>query len=121
MGDIVDIRQYLSTLSDNAELEQALMKSLDALPLTLSEEEKHEVYLYANELWTDIRNMETASKYTFTLEVACTDEQRERINTQINDCMHFLIDPRTKMINNLVAELIICKIREIQSRKLFTD
>lgn len=118
MGDVVDIKQYLNSMPDESELEVALMKSLDALPVSLSDAEKHEVYLYAKGLWGDVKEMESDSQYSFALEVPCTEEERERVNEQVNECISFLINPRTKMINNLVAELIVWKIREIQGRHI---
>lgn len=116
MGDIVDIQQYLSSMPNDNELETAMMKSLDALPIKLSDAEKQEVYLYAKKLWNDVKHMEQDSLYSFTLEIPCTNEQRERVAEQITECVNCLINPRAQMINNLVAELIVSKIREVKSR-----
>lgn len=121
MGDIVDIRQYLSSIPADHELEVALMKSLDALPIALSDSEKHEIYVYALGLWSDVKQMEADSLKTFTLEIPCTEEQKEKVNSQINECISYLINPRTKLINNLVAELIVCKIKEIQMRQSLAE
>lgn len=116
MGDIVDIRQYLSSIPVDHELEDALMKSLEALQLGLSDDEKREVFLYANELWSDIKIMESGSTFTFTLEIPCSNEQREKVNEKVNECISYFLSPRTKMINALVAELIVFKIKEVHGR-----
>lgn len=112
MGEVVDIKQYLSSIAHH-ELEIALMKSLDALPVALSENEKQEIYLYAKRLWSDVKQMESDSLGTFSLEIPGIEEHRD----QVNECINNLINPRTRMINNLVAELIVCKIKEIQTRQ----
>ena len=121
MGDVIDIKEYLSSVPDDNELKIALLKSLDAMPVELCDAERQEVYQYAKGLWTQVKKMEADSLKSFTLEIPCTAEQRELLNTQLNECIHFLINPRTKMINNLVAELIVGKIKEIQVRQLLME
>ncbi|MBM6549907.1 hypothetical protein [Marinomonas ostreistagni] len=117
MGDVVDMKQYLSAMPEEQELETALLKSLEGLEVSLSDAEKHEIFVYAKGFWSAVKDMESHSKCAFTLEIPCTEEEREHINDQVNDCVRSLVNPRTKLINDLVAELIVWKIREIQGRQ----
>lgn len=107
MGDVVEIREFLGSKPDH-ELEAALMASLEALPVALSQDDKAEICSYAKRLWSDVKQMESSSLREFIDEVGHFDEH--------TDHLHCLINPRTELINSLVAELIVCKIREIQYR-----
>lgn len=107
MGEVVDIRCYLNSSSGDA-LETALMHAFDAMLIRLSDSDKREVYAYAKKLWAEVKKMEADSLQ----EYKCASAERQ----EQNEHLHCLINPRTKMINNLVAELIVCKIKEIQAR-----
>lgn len=62
MGDVVDMKKYLSSMPEEHELEAVLMTSLDGLEVTLSDDEKHEIFVYAKGFWTTVKEMELNSQ-----------------------------------------------------------
>jgi hypothetical protein len=113
MSNVIDLSEYRNR--DSGYLERVIIDTLKEQGINLSEDKRKSLIAYGNGLLAEALEVEKNIGFSFTLEIPCTDEQREKAASQILEGVNSLLEPRKKFIHSLIGRLIYMKIREIES------